>query len=263
MMGNLNIFEKFREYQSRKVDNPNYEPLRQKVMSRDEIMKIVDREEIRKAKKREYNKKYNENRTEEQKTRDRELRRKYYYEHKDDHKIPEKVQKSIRQKIKDPNEPTELQINVYNYMLEKYKETWKIPRAQQIARDFGKTDASIYSVLALLVKKWKLYKWVRGQLYFTSDYELKEPEMVDVEENKYDKLLDESSLLYKENLELKTRIGELEEQVKKLEEQVNNSVWHIEWVMESNNKLEIKNMTLSNNVEELKWVIKTLIKYFG
>jgi hypothetical protein len=122
-MTKLNIFEKFREYQSRKVDNPNYEPLEQKILDKNDIMRIIDREEIRKAKKREYNKKYNANRSEEQKARDRELRRKYYEEHKDDHKIPEKAQKAIRQRLRDPNEPTGLQIMVYNYMLEKYKET--------------------------------------------------------------------------------------------------------------------------------------------
>ncbi len=66
--------------------------------------------------------------------------------------------------------------------------------------------------------------------------------MVYVEENKYD---------------------EMEEKIKSLEEQVSNSVWHIEWLMNSNAELEKKNIGLLHQIEELKLLIKLLYKYFG
>lgn len=69
-----------------------------------------------------------------------------------------------------------------------------------------------------------------------------EPEMVYVEENKYD---------------------EMEKKIKSLEEQISNSVWHIDWLMNSNAELEKKNIDLLHQIEELKLLIKLLYKYFG
>ena len=50
-MGTFKLFKDYQDYQSRKVDNPNYEPLGQGIL-------IESPEELRRKKRKEYAKKY-------------------------------------------------------------------------------------------------------------------------------------------------------------------------------------------------------------
>jgi predicted DNA-binding transcriptional regulator len=152
-----------------------------------------------------------------------------------------------------------VQLDVYNYMVEQYQLWDRVPRWTQIAKALNIWEQTVYNAVFALVKKWFVGRWQAGKYYLINPPikeegdEIKkelevmwetfdEPEMVYVEENKYD---------------------EMEEKIKSLEEQVSNSVWHIEWLMNSNTELEKKNIGLLHQIEELKLLIKLLYKYFG
>lgn len=229
-----NLFEDFRDYQSRKVDNPNYTPLGQPVLE-----KTPTKEEVRNAKRREYLRKYYE----EHKEKMREYQREY--------------QRKRSNKLHKKQWLKWVQLSVYNYMVEQYQLWDRVPRATQIAKELDLWEQTVYNATAVLVKKWYIGRWALGKYYLINppvkEEEVKkelevtwetldEPEMVYVEENKYD---------------------EMEEKIKSLEEQVSNSVWHIEWLMNSNAELEKKNIGLLHQIEELKLLIKLLYKYFG
>jgi hypothetical protein len=68
-----NLFEDFRDYQSRKVDNPNYTPLGQTVLEQ-----TPTKEELRSVKRREYLRKYYEEHKEKMREYQREYHRKRY-----------------------------------------------------------------------------------------------------------------------------------------------------------------------------------------
>ena len=230
-----NLLEDFRDYQSRKVDNPNYTPLGQTILEQ-----TPTKEEARKAKRREYLRKYYE----EHKEKMREYQREYHRKHSN--KLPQKYWLKW------------VQLSVYNYMIEQYQLWDRVPRATQIAKALNIWEQTIYNATAVLVKKWYIGRWALGKYYLInppvkdedeSNKELDviwetldEPEMVYVEENEYD---------------------EMEKKIKSLEEQVSNSVWHIEWLINSNTELEKKNIGLLHQIEELKLLIKLLYKYFG
>lgn len=229
-----NLFEDFRDYQSRKVDNPNYTPLGQPVLE-----KTPTKEEVRNAKRREYLRKYYE----EHKEKMRAYQREYHRTHSK--KLPQKHWLKW------------VQLSVYNYMVEQYQLWDRVPRWTQIAKALNVWEQTVYNAASVLVKKWYIGRWALGKYYLINppvkEEEVKkelevawetldEPEMVYVEENKYD---------------------EMEKKIKSLEEQVSNSVWHIEWLMNSNAELEKKNIGLLHQIEELKLLIKLLYKYFG
>lgn len=234
-MRGQNIFEKFRDYQARKVDNPNYTPLGQPILEQ-----TPTKEDARKAKRREYLRKYYEKNKEKM----REYQREYHRKHSN--KLPQKHWLKW------------FQLSVYNYMVEQYQLWDRVPRATQIAKALGVWEQTVYNTTAVLVKKWYIGRWALGKYYLINppikeEDEVKkelevmwetfdEPEMVYVEENKYD---------------------EMEKKIKSLEEQISNSVWHIDWLMNSNAELEKKNIDLLHQIEELKLLIKLLYKYFG
>lgn len=234
-MRGQNIFEKFRDYQSRKVGNPNYTPLGQTILEQNPT-----KEEVRNAKRRGYMKKYYEKNKEKM----REYQREYHRKHSN--KLPQKHWLKW------------IQLSVYNYMIEQYQLWDRVPRATQIAKALDVWEQTVYNATAVLVKKWYIGRWALGKYYLINTpvkeedvskneidvvwETLNEPEMVYVEENKYD---------------------EMEKKIKSLEEQVSNSVWHIDWLMNSNAELEKKNMDLLRQIAELKLLIKLLYKYFG
>lgn len=244
-----NLFEDFRHYQWRKVDSPYYEPLGQTILTSEK-----SKEELKKQKHKEYQKSYYEK----NRGKINEYNRNYW----------RKTHESSNPK----DELSWLQKKVYDYLLNQYRK-WEEPaRWTQIAKALGISENSVYTAAFQLTKKWYLGRWTYGKYLLTKfpdgDTAVnekpveKESEMVYVEEDGYDKLVQQNTDLRNENIWLRKKIKELEEQVKWLEEQVNNSVGHIEWLMDSNNKLEVKNLTLSNDMEELKRVIKVLLKYF-
>ena len=224
-----NLFENFRDYQTRKVDNPNYTPLGQPILEQ-----TPTKEEVSKAKHSEYHKNYYE---------------------KNKEKIKEYNRNYWRKKHASSNPKDELswfQKKVYDYLLNQYRK-WEEPaRWTQIAKALGISENSVYTAVFQLTKKWYLGRWTYGKYLLikfpdgdTTVNETpveKEPEMVYVEENNYDSMV---------------------EKIKSLEEQVSNSVWHIEWLMNSNAELEKKNIDLLHQIEELKLLIKLLYKYFG
>lgn len=234
-MRGKNIFEKFRDYQARKVDNPNYTPLGQPILEQ-----TPTKEEVRNAKSREYHRKYYAEHKEKMREYQREYHRKYR------NKLPQKYWLKW------------LQLSVYDYMVEQYKLCDRVPRWTQIAKALNLWEQTVYNAVFSLVKKWLVGRWEVGKYYLINPpikeneevkkeievvwETLNEPEMVYVEENKYD---------------------EMEEKIKSLEEQISNSVWHIDWLMNSNSELEKKNIDLLRQIEELKLLIKLLYKYFG
>lgn len=230
-----NLLEDFRDYQSRKVDNPNYTPLGQTILEQ-----TPTKEEARKVKQRGYMKKYYEKNKEKM----REYQREYYKKHSN--------------KLSQKHWLKWLQLSVYNYMVEQYQLWDRVPRWTQIAKALDIWEQTVYNAVFSLVKKWLVGRWEVGKYYLINPpvkeedevkkeldvmwETLNEPEMVYVEENKYD---------------------EMEKKIKSLEEQVSNSVWHIEWLMNSNAELEKNNIDLLHQIEELKLLIKLLYKYFG
>ena len=230
-----NLFEDFRDYQSRKVDNPNYTPLGQPILEQ-----TPTKEEIRKVKQRGYMKKYYE--------KNKEKIKEYYREYRRKHSNKSSQKYWLKW----------VQLSVYNYMVEQYQLWNRVPRATQIAKALDVWEQTVYNATAVLVKKWYIGRWALGKYYLINPpvkeedvakneievvwETLNEPEMVYVEENKYDGM---------------------EEKIKSLEEQVSNSVWHIEWLINSNTELEKKNIGLLHQIEELKLLIKLLYKYFG
>ena len=254
-MTNLDIFQKFREYQSRKVDNPNYEPLGQTILKPE-----LSEEELKKQKAREYSKRYYEEHKEE--------RKEYYRNY---HKKNGQMEKEYGLKW--------IQLRIYKYLLEYHNKWHDLPRWTKIARDLNLNLQSVYNTMFQLIKKWYASRWAIWKYYLVNIPESEEaineviveenPEMIYVEEDKYDWLVDENTDLMNENAWLRSKIEELEEYIKWLEEkskwleeQVNNSVWHIDWLINSNTELEKKNIDLLHQIEELKWVIKILFKYF-
>lgn len=229
-----NLFEDFRDYQSRKVDNPNYTPLGQTILKPE-----LSKEELNKQKAREYSKKYYEDHKEE--------RKEYYRNY---HKRTGQLKKEYGLKW--------MQLRIYKYLLEYHNRWHDLPRWTKIARDLNLNLQSVYNTMFCLIKKWYASRWALGKYYLINppikeEDEIKkelevmwetfdEPEMVYVEENKYD---------------------EMENKIKSLEEQVSNSVSHIDWLMNSNSELEKKNIDLLHQIEELKLLIKLLYKYFG
>lgn len=285
-----NIFENYQEYKNRKVDAIGYVPLGQSI----EVPKT--KEEIRKEKRRKYHRDYYLKHKEELIPKMRER----YYEYKQTEAYKWVLERRKLKRRVDPNKLTSLQQVIFNYMEQQYKETWQIPRCPEIAKHFGKTDGSIYVVQNALIKKWKLVRWSMWRLMINSVLSQPEPEtepeMVYVEEDKYDEVLKENESLKKkvEDLEavalkryrkhvdwenyspgyvwqlkasIKTWqkvIKELKERVVYLEEQLDKKVEVEEDTSEKDAyvvKLQIENWNLKDEVNKLKKIIKILSQY--
>lgn len=124
-----NLFEDFRDYQARKVDNPNYTPLGQTILEQ-----TPTKEEVRKAKQKGYMKKYYEKNKEKMREYQREYQRKRYS------KLPKKYWLKW------------VQLSVYNYMVEQYQLWDRVPRATQIAKALNVWEQTVYNATAILVK---------------------------------------------------------------------------------------------------------------
>ena len=230
-----NLFEDYRDYQSRKVDNPNYTPLGQPILEQ-----TPTKEEVRNAKRREYQRKYYEKNKEKM----REYQREYHKKH--NNKLPQKHW--LRW----------IQLSVYDYMVEQYQLWDRVPRWTQIAKALDVWEQTVYNAVFSLVKKWLVGRWEAGKYYLINP-PIKEEDEVKEEIDVMWETLDEPEMVYVEE----SKYDEMEEKIKSLEEQVSNSVWHIEWLIKSNTELEKKNMSLLHQIEELKLLIKLLYKYFG
>lgn len=243
-----NLFKDYRNYRSRLVDSPSYKWLQQEV---------VDEKELKKMKQREY-------------------QRKYYQEHKE--KYREYASRSWR-KYHPPKWDRWLmwmQLAIYNYLVEKTREWVDAPRWTQIARDLGITCAQVYNAVFVLVKKGYVWRYMSWRYYLTKVPEEKDTITASDLDRTYKKLYNKSkeeekifmtteedyNNLVKTNEELKKELQECRKEKEELEWQVKNSVDHIEWLMESNNTLEKKNLSLRGQVDELKGVVKVLLKYF-
>jgi len=230
-----NLLEDFREYQSRKVWNPNYTPLGQTILEQ-----TPTKEEVRKAKRREYLRKYYE----EHKEKMRKYQREYHRKHSN--KLPQKYWLKW------------VQLSVYNYMVEQYQLWDRVPRATQIAKALNVWEQTVYTAIAVLVKKWYIGRWALGKYYLINP-PIKEEDVIKKEIEVTWETLDEPEMVYVEE----NKYDEMEKKIKSLEEQVSNSVWHIEWLINSNTELEKKNIGLLHQIEELKLLIRLLYKYFG
>ena len=230
-----NLFEDFRDYQSRKVDNPNYTPLGQPILEQ-----TPTKEEIRKVKQRGYMKKYYE--------KNKEKIKEYYREYRRKHSNKSSQKYWLKW----------VQLSVYNYMVEQYQLWNRVPRATQIAKALDVWEQTVYNATAVLVKKWYIGRWALGK-YYLINTPVKEEEKVKKELEGVWETLNEPEMVYVEE----STYDEMEKKIKSLEEQISNSVWHIDWLMNSNSELEKKNIDLLNQIEELKLLIKLLYKYFG
>ena len=254
------------------------------------------KEELRKEKRRKYHNDYYQKHKEELLPKMRAR----YYEYKKTEAYKWVLERRKIKRRVDPNKLTALQQVIFNYLEQQYKETWQLPRAPQIAKHFQKTDASIYTILNALVKKWKLVRWSMGRLMINavlSEPEPQlEPEMVYVEEDKYDEVLKENESLKKKVeeleavalkryrkhldwedyspgyvwqlkasieawkkviLELKERVIYLQDELDKKSNIENTNTSNDEYVQ----KLEQKNEDLDNEVGKLKEIIRYLSKY--
>lgn len=138
-----NLLQDFRDYQSRKVDSPYYEPLGQSIPLQE--TETITKEELRRAKRRDY-------------------QRKYYEEHK------EKMKQYMRDYRKRKRTGKEgwlkwVQLAVYNYMVEQYQLWDRVPRATQIAKALNVWEQTVYNATAVLVKKWYIGRWALGKYY--------------------------------------------------------------------------------------------------
>lgn len=129
-----NIFKQFRDYQSRNVDHPSYEPLKQWVL-------VLSPEEEKRRKRNEYAKEYYRK----NKKRLREQQREYW-----------------RRKHADGNHKGNmiwLQKAVYEFLLDQYRK-WEDPaRWTEIAKALGISENSVYTAVFQLTKKGYLGRW--------------------------------------------------------------------------------------------------------
>ena len=126
-----NIFEQFRDYQSRNVDHPSYEPLKQWIL-------VSSSEEETRKKLNEYHKEYYRKNKEKIKKYQRDYWRKWHknWNHKWD--------------------MIWLQKKVYEFLLDQYRK-WEDPaRWTEIAKALWISDNSVYTAVFQLTKKWYL-----------------------------------------------------------------------------------------------------------
>lgn len=218
-----NLFEDFRDYQSRKVDNPSYEPLGQPILEQ-----TPTKEEILSAKRRDYQKKH-------------------YEEHK------EKIKQYMRDyyKWKRTNKEHNLkwiQLCVYNYMVEQSQLWDRVPRGTQIAKALNVWEQTVYNAVSSLIRKWYVWRWAMGKYYlinppkqeeelnkeiWTNDIGL----IAEQAKNKWymdsladmisSWLIEQNKRLYEENLKLKATLQKIKDAWMKHEKSVD--VYYKQW----------------------------------
>lgn len=157
------IFKDHQDFQSRNVDSPSYEPLKQWIL-------VLTPEEERKRKRNEYHKKYYEK----NKDKIREYNRQYW----------RKKHESLNPK----DELSWIQKDVYDYLLAQYRK-WEDPaRWTVIARALWISENSVYTAVFQLTKKWYLGKWTYWRyllLKFPDWEEFNEEKTVTLDDIKY------------------------------------------------------------------------------
>jgi len=203
-----NIFKQFHDYQSRNVDHPSYEPLKQWIL-------VLSPEEEKRRKRNEYAKEYYRK----NKARLREQQREYW-----------------RRKHADGNHKGDmiwLQKKVYEFLLDQYRK-WEDPaRWTEIAKALWISENSVYTAVFQLTKKWYLWRWTYWRyllLKFPEWDEFKEEQTVTLEDIEsahkilvwrlyLDELADKISAwliaqnkeLYEENQKLKETLNRIKE----------------------------------------------------
>lgn len=129
-----NIFKQFRDYQSRNVDSPSYEPLKQGIL-------VLSPEEEKKRKRNEYAKEYYRKNKERLRAQQKEYWRRTHADgnHKGDMIWNQK--------------------RVYEYLLEQYRKWKDSPRWTEIAKALWISDNSVYTAIFHLTKRWYVWRW--------------------------------------------------------------------------------------------------------
>lgn len=240
-----NIFKQFRDYQSRKVDNPSYEPLRQGIL-------VLSPEEEKRRKHNEYMKVYRE------KNREKlnEYQRNYW--------------KNRRVLIK-REWLFGIQKDVYDYLVKQYQKWENLSRWAMIAKALWIKDNSVYTAIFQLVKKWYVGKWTYGRyllLKFPEWEEFKEEKVTSKKSRKHVDGEDYSpwyvgqlkhSIKTGEKIisELKERVVYLEEKLEKVQVIEVNEENKSDYLK----KLEDQNTKLADEVIMLRKIVKYLSRY--
>ena len=241
-----NIFKQFRDYQSRKVDNPSYEPLGQSIT-------IWTPVEDKKKKHNEYMKVYRK------KNREKlnEYQRNYW--------------KNRRVLIK-REWLFGIQKDVYDYLVKQYQKWENLSRWAMIAKALWIKDSSVYTAIFQLVKKGYVGKWTYGRyllLKFPEWEEFKEEEKVASKKPKKHVDWEDYSPWYVSQLKHSIKTGqkiisELKERVVYLEEKL-EKVQVVEINEENKSdylqKLEDQNNKLADEVIMLRKIVKYLSRY--
>jgi len=252
------LFASYRKYKAKMVDSPWYEPLWQSVVSKEMV------EDSKKKRISDYHKEYYK--------KNRERIRKYQrlYDRKRNENWNHRWDMIWNQK------------RVYEYLLEQYRKWKDSPRWTEIARALWIWENSVYTAIFKLTKKWYVGRGSYGRYILLKFPENEQITVNDIEitvndiENTIDVLKERSkdewklfmtteedyNKLVHMNEELKKELGEVRKENEELKRQVDNSVGHIDSLMNSNSNLEEKNLSLCGQIEELKWVVKVLLRYF-
>lgn len=200
------IFKDFQDYQSRNVDSPSYEPLKQWIL-------VLSPEEEQRRKRNEYAKEYYRR----NKERLREYQRKYW--------------KKRHTNWNHKGDMIGIQKKVYEYLLSQYRKWEDTSRWTEIARALWISENSVYTAVFQLTKKWYLWRgtyWRYLLLKFPDNEEFKEE--VTYEDIKsthqtlvwkwyLEELADQiSSWLVAQNKELFEENQKLKEQLKQIKE---------------------------------------------
>lgn len=157
-----NIFKQFHDFQSRNVDHPSYEPLKQWIL-------VLSPEEERKRKRNEYHKEYYRK----NKERLKEYNRNYW--------------KKTHESSNPRDDLSWLQRQVYDYLLNQYRR-WEDPaRWSEIAKALWVSDNSVYTAVFQLTKKGYLWRWTYWRyllLKFPDGEEFKEKDEVIYDDSK-------------------------------------------------------------------------------
>ena len=133
-----NIFKQFHDFQSRNVDHPSYEPLKQWIL-------VLSPEEEKRRKRNEYAKEYYRR----NKARLREQQKEYW-----------------RRKHVDGNHKGDIiwnQKRVYEFLLDQYRK-WEDPaRWTEIAKALWISENSVYTAIFHLTKRWYIGRWTYGR----------------------------------------------------------------------------------------------------
>ena len=201
-----NIFKQFRDYQSRNVDHPSYEPLGQGLYITPTKKWWKDRREYQ----REY---YRKNRE-----RIKEYQRNYWKK---------------RHAAKNHGwDLTWVQKRVYDYLLDQYRKGEDPARWTEIAKALGISDNSVYTAVFQLTKKGYLGRWTywRYLLLKFPENDVEEEKEVTIEDIELghktivwrwylDDLVDRiSAWLVTQNKELYEENQKLKEQLQKIKE---------------------------------------------